>query len=132
MKLLSRGSRLYSILHFRCPRCQQGEVFQEPNPYVISRMFKMHETCSHCGLRYELEPSFFYGSMYVSYAYSVAFFVATYVIMSLIYDPGIWDVVIALAVILVLLTPLIFRLARITWLNFFVKYNPDKRGPRAK
>jgi hypothetical protein len=32
----------------------------------------MHEKCSHCGLIYQIEPSFFYGAMYVSYGLNVA------------------------------------------------------------
>jgi len=132
MKILARGSKLYSILRFRCPRCQEGTVFKERNPYALSRMFAMYEYCPHCGLRYEIEPSFFYGAMYVSYGYSIAFFVATYVIMNIIYDPGIWEIVIALAAVLLLAAPLIFRLARITWMNLFIKYQPEKRGPNLK
>lgn len=127
-----KGSKVYSVLRFKCPRCQEGDVFVSSNPYNLSKMFKMYEHCPHCGLKYEIEPNFFYGSMYVSYGYSVAVFVATYIIMSLIYDPGIVDVVIALAAVLLIGTPLIFRLARITWLNMFIKYNPDKRGAKLK
>jgi hypothetical protein len=32
----------------------------------------MHDNCSHCGLKYQIEPSFFYGAMYVSYGLNVA------------------------------------------------------------
>lgn len=132
LKLIPEGNKLYSILNFKCPRCHKGEVFKEKNPYKLGQMFAMHEHCAHCGLRYLIEPSFFYGAMYVSYGYSVAFFVATWVVMNLIYEPTIGQIVLALAVILLLTTPLTFRLARITWLNLFVKYNPDKRGPKLK
>lgn len=92
----------------------------------------MHENCPQCELRYEVEPSFFYGAMYVSYGYSVALFVATYIIMNLVYDPPIRDIVIALGLIVFILAPLVLRLSRITWLNLFVKYNPKKRGPGLK
>ena len=131
-KILPKGTKLYSVLNFTCPRCHTGEVFKAKNPYNISKMFGMHENCPHCGLRYQIEPSFFYGAMYVSYGYSVAFFVATWVIMNLIYQPTVGEIVLALAIILLLTTPLTFRLARITWLNLFVKYNPNKKGPKLK
>jgi uncharacterized protein (DUF983 family) len=132
MNILKKGTKLYSVLNFKCPRCHEGDVFKTRNPYKLGQLFKMHEICGHCGLRYVIEPSFFYGAMYVSYGYSVAFFVATFIIMNWIYEPGIWDIVLALAIILLLTTPLIFRLSRITWLNMFVKYNPEKKGPRLK
>ncbi len=132
MNFISKGSKLYSILKFKCPRCHEGRIFESSNPYNLRKIFKMEETCSHCGLRYEIEPAFFYGAMYVSYGYAVAIFVATYVIMNWVYDPGVWDMVIALAVILFFGSPLLFRLARITWMNLFIKYRPDKRGGNFK
>lgn len=132
MNIIGKGSKVYSIIHVKCPRCQEGEVFKERNPYRMGRMFQMFDTCSHCGLRYEFEPGVYFGAMYISYSFAVAIFVAVYILMSIIYDPGIWDIVIALAVILVLGSPLIFRLSRITWLNLFIKYQPEKRGQNLK
>lgn len=131
-KIIPRGSKLYSIIHMKCPRCHEGAVFPERNPYKLSKMFALHEHCPHCGLRYQLEPSFFYGAMYVSYGYSVAVFVATYVLMRLIYSPPLYHIIIALALVLLLFTPPIFRLSRITWMNLFIKYNPGRRGPDLK
>lgn len=132
MSLFSKGTKFYSIVNFRCPRCHEGAVFEEKNPYKLGKLFKMHENCPHCQLRYEVEPSFFYGAMYVSYGYTVALFVATYIIMNWIYEPSISDIVIVLAIAVLLLSPLVLRLSRITWLNMFVKYNPEKRGPKLK
>lgn len=132
MNVFSKGSKIYSIVKGKCPRCQEGAIFEEPNPYRLGKLFQMHEHCGHCGLRFELEPSFFYGAMYVSYGYSVALFVATYIIMNWIYEPSILDIVIALAVVVLLLAPVVLRLSRVTWLNLFVKYAPEKRGPKAK
>lgn len=132
MSVISKGTKLYSILNMRCPRCHEGTVFKEKNPYKLGSLFQMHENCSHCGLRYEVEPSFFYGAMYVSYAYSVALFVATYIIMNWIYEPKITDIIIALFLVVIVLAPLVLRLSRITWLNLFVKFNPEKRGANLK
>lgn len=132
MSIISKGSKLYSIFKFKCPRCQEGEVFRDRNPYHLKNMFKMYSHCSHCGLRYEIEPAFFYGSMYVSYAYTVAIAVATFIIMNWIYDPGIWAIIVALTSVLIIGSPLIFRLSRITWMNIFIKYAPEKRAERLK
>ncbi|MEY4912742.1 MAG: hypothetical protein RL025_569, partial [Bacteroidota bacterium] len=32
----------------------------------------MHQDCPHCGFHFEIEPGFFWGAMYISYAFSVA------------------------------------------------------------
>ncbi|MDZ7846560.1 MAG: hypothetical protein U5L96_07210 [Owenweeksia sp.] len=59
MNIFGKGSKIYSITRFKCPRCHEGEVFKNKNPYNLAEMFKMHEYCSHCGLRYEFEPGCF-------------------------------------------------------------------------
>lgn len=132
MKIIPKGSKLYSIVNYKCPRCQEGEVFEDKNPYNLGKLFKMPEHCSHCGLRFQIEPSFFYGAMYVSYGLTVAVFVAVYLIMEMIYDPSVGDIIIAIALSLLVGSPIIFRMARIIWMNIFIKYAPEKRGANFK
>jgi uncharacterized protein (DUF983 family) len=43
----------------RCPRCGQTALFKN--------WIRMHERCAHCQLRYEREPGYFLGSIYVNY-----------------------------------------------------------------
>ena len=100
-------------------------MFQNPNPYRLSTMFDMHAACSVCGLEYEPEPNFYYGAMYVSYAYTVALFVAVYVIFAVFLGWPMWATVGALALILVALGPFLFRVARVTYLNIFVHFDPN-------
>ena len=100
-------------------------MFQNPNPYRLDSMFEMHADCSVCGLDYEPEPNFYYGAMYVSYAYTVALFVAVYVIFAVFLGWAMWPTVGVLALILVALGPFLFRVARVTYLNIFVHYDPN-------
>ena len=70
MKFISKGSKLYSILFNKCPRCQIGKFWRHTNP--IKNIFNKAEAddlrCSNCSLLFELEVGFWYGAMYVSYA----------------------------------------------------------------
>ena len=61
--------------------------------------------------------------MYVSYGYTVALFVAVYVIFGIWMDWEMWPTITALAVLLIALGPLLFRIARTTWLSLFVHYD---------
>lgn len=103
----------------------EGEVFPDKNPYHLSNLSKMHARCSECNQNYEPEPNFYYGAMYVSYAYTVALFVAVYLLFHVILEIELWTTVGILAGFLVVLGPLLFRLARITWLNIFVHYDAN-------
>jgi hypothetical protein len=131
MKIWGRGSKPYGIVKMKCPRCQEGNLFVHPNAYKPGEMAHMHEHCSHCDLKFQLEPSFFYGSMYVSYAFTVAAFVAVYLVMQWLGDPGLLTIIGVLTAVLLLLSPWVFRLSRATWLHIFVGYQPEKRGPQA-
>ncbi len=98
-------------------------MYVDPNPYSFGRLFKMHERCSHCGLKYKMEPSFFYGAMYVSYAVGVAFAVGAFVISFLIVGASLINSFIAIVATLVVFLPVIIRISRNIWINLFVKYD---------
>ena len=73
---MSQKGPLLAALEGKCPRCRKGDMFQYPL-YKISKFHKVHDNCPHCGMQYEIEPGFFYGAMYVSYAPSVGIFLTT-------------------------------------------------------
>ncbi|MEM7484444.1 MAG: DUF983 domain-containing protein [Bacteroidota bacterium] len=123
--MLKKGNKLYSILTGSCPRCHEESMYENNNPYVIGQVFKMHERCSNCGLKYKIEPSFFYGSMYVSYGVGIAFAVAAFVIAFLIVGASLVNTFIAIVITLIVFMPVIIRLSRNIWINFFIKYEPN-------
>ncbi|WP_417600049.1 DUF983 domain-containing protein [Owenweeksia hongkongensis] len=128
MNILPKGSKLYSIFKYKCPRCHQGDVFKSKSSYNLPKMFDMHEQCSNCELRYEFEPGFFYGAMYVSYGLTVALGVATYVLMQMFFEASVAQIILVLVGVLIIGSPLVLRLSRIIWMNLFIKYEPEKRG----
>lgn len=121
-----KGTKLYSILTGTCPVCHQGRLYEKSNPYIPSETLKMHERCSHCHTKYKIEPSFFYGAMYVSYGVGVAFAVAAFIIAYFFIGLGRLASFFVIAGVLVGLLPVILRLSRNIWINFFFKYDPAK------
>ncbi|WP_297704981.1 DUF983 domain-containing protein [uncultured Eudoraea sp.] len=122
--MLKKGNKLYSILTGSCPRCHRESMYSVNNPYVLGSLFKMQARCSHCNTKYKIEPSFFYGAMYVSYAVGIAFAIATFVISFLIIGTGLINTFIAIVVTMVVFLPVIIRLSRNIWINIFIKYDP--------
>ena len=117
-----------SILTGSCPKCQEESMYLEKNPYIVSKIFKMHDTCSHCGTRYKMEPSFFYGAMYVSYGLSIAFGVAAFIISNVFIGLGLIHSFIAIVITLILTYPIILRLSRNIWINMFVHFDKKKKN----
>jgi len=69
-----------------------------------------------------LEPSFFYGAMYVNYGITVGFSILVFLISKLIFDGSLLQSFITIIVSLILLTPVNLRLSRIILIHLFVTY----------
>jgi hypothetical protein len=97
----------------------------------------MNEQCPVCSQKTELEPGFYYGTGYVSYAITVAFsvstFVAWWVVLGLSVDDGrvFWWLGIN-AFCMLIFQPYFMRLSRTVWLSFFVKSDPHWRNKTAE
>lgn len=120
-------SKLEAVFKARCPRCREGKVFKHSLLH-LSKFDRMYEDCPVCGLHYEVEVGFFWGAMYVSYAFSVAIVLITGVLLYyLANDPDVWVYIVTVAAVIIFTTPLLFRYARIIMLHFFsgVRYNPN-------
>jgi uncharacterized protein (DUF983 family) len=116
------------MLFNKCPRCHQGDVFTEKNPYNLTKVFSMHETCGHCGLKYEKEPSFFYGAMYVSYALTSGWFTIWFLLYNYVIEIDTLTFAFAMVGSIILLSPLTIRWSRLIWMNFFFKFNKDYKS----
>ncbi len=124
MRLL-KGSRLYSIFTGTCPVCHKGKMYVESNPYKLRKVLKMHDHCSHCGLRFQIEPAFFYGAMYVSYAVGVAIAMAAFVIAYFLIGLDKHYMFMAIILALVVTFPQTLRISRNIWINLFVGYDEN-------
>lgn len=125
MKLLKnlKGNRIYSILTGACPVCHEESMYKDDNPYHVSRIFDMYERCPNCNNRIKFEPSFFFGAMYVSYAVGIAFAVAAFVIAYFVFNLSLLTIFWVIVGTLLIFLPVIVRLSRNIWVNFFFKYN---------
>jgi len=123
LQMLKKGSKLNSILTGSCPRCQNESMYLDKNPLHFSKILKMHENCNHCGLKYQIEPSFFYGAMYVSYALNVALSVAVFVISFLFLSLSLKTTFISILVANIVLYPFVLRWSRNIYINFFVSFD---------
>jgi uncharacterized protein (DUF983 family) len=127
LQMLKKGSKLYSILTGTCPKCQNESMYLDKNPFHLGNILKMNENCSHCGLRYQLEPSFFYGAMYVSYGLNVALGIAAFLVSFYIFGSGLKVAFIVIILAIIILFPLVLRMSRNIYINMFVSYDPKTK-----
>jgi len=119
------GTKLYSVINFKCPRCHKGDFFVS-RAYDLQQMGKVHQNCSECGLKYAKEPGFFYGAMYVSYAFGVAMFVAVIILYYIIFRRiDVWILFGIIGFVSIVTAPINYALSKIIWANFFISYKKD-------
>lgn len=126
----AKKNYLKSILQCKCPRCREGNIFKNSNPYQLKETLKMNEHCPVCLQPTEIEVGFYYGTGYVSYALTVAFSVSTFIAWWVLlgfslYDNSIFYWLGLNAIALILAQPLLMRWSRVIWLSWFVKYDQN-------
>ncbi len=111
---------IINILKNKCPNCGDGQIFTHKNIYFNFSSNEMNKTCKKCGFKFEKEPGFFFGAMYVSYALGVVQALVTALVASFFYEQ-ILSLKIFMWIISVLLVMSSFnmRVSRIIWIYLF-------------
>ena len=122
--MLKKGSKIYSILRGKCPRCHEGNFFKYTFTMNIFKVNKIEKKCSQCDLKYMIEPAFYFGALYVSYGITVAICIVTFITSKIIFDLALLSSFIAVFIVLILFIPVNLRLSRILWINMFINYKP--------
>ncbi len=120
--MINKGTKLYSILYHKCPRCHESNLFKS-NGYDLKHFTEMPEQCECCGQRFTLEPAFYSGAMYVSYALQVALFTTVYVALRVLFNPSTEAYIYSTIAASILFLPLTLRLSRSIYINFFIDYD---------
>jgi len=123
--MLKKGTKLYSIVKCKCPSCHKGEFFKHTFNFNPRKITQLHDNCPSCGLKYMIEPSFYYGAMYVNYALTVALSIIIFLISTLVFDLSLRYSFGCIILALIVLAPFNLRLSRLLWINMFVSYTKE-------
>jgi uncharacterized protein (DUF983 family) len=112
------------ILRQRCPRCRMGRIFR----YSIYRGFpKMNDRCLVCDLKFDREPGYFLGAMYVSYGLGVVIVAALAALLWWVTGWWITKDTIWAVILFLPLAPTITLLARVLWIYLDQTIDPERR-----
>lgn len=116
---MPKKSRLIAILEARCPQCRDGKMFMFPLS-TIAKFSHMYRHCPKCKLRFEVEPGFFIGAMYVSYMMSLILFVLVGISVYFLFNnPSFYYYIVAIPLMVLILLPLMYRYSRVLFLHGF-------------
>ena len=112
-------NQLQAVIGEKCPQCRKTKLFTNP-PVHWKDFTKMNSQCSNCGLQFQVEPGFFIGAMYISYAFIVGIIVITAVTLYNFFgNPQAWVYIMTVILVSGLFLPFIYRYSRVLFLYWF-------------
>ena len=118
-----KTGKLYSIFFNKCPRCNKGKFWKSNNPYynLFLNGGENHSHCLNCDLKFEIEPGFFYGAMYISYGLGIGIGSLILIISLAVFQmKNILLLSLIVGISILILAPVNYFLSRLIWLNTFI------------
>jgi uncharacterized protein (DUF983 family) len=106
---------IFRALRLKCPRCGGAPMF--------CGVFKMHERCASCDLKFEREPGYFLGSIYINYGLSALIITVGWITLRFGYKFDAKLLLVGFLVFLVVFQSLFFRYARALWLAMDCRFD---------
>ncbi len=110
-RIMRRGLRL------RCPRCGEATLF--------AGFFAMHSSCAHCGLKFEREPGYFVGAIYINYAVTAVAAIGGFLLLERCANPSLTTQMILWCAFAVVFPLWFYRYSKSIWLAFDYLFNPE-------
>jgi uncharacterized protein (DUF983 family) len=113
-----KGNLVLNILTEKCPHCGESKVFKRmKNPFVFP---EMKERCDSCNYRFDREPGYFLGAMYLSYGMAVLLAIVTF-LTCYFFFPNLATIWVPTLIFLVItaFSYKIYKLSRIIYIHIF-------------
>ena len=109
---------ILNVFNEKCPKCTKGYVFKQ-NVSLLN-LPVMNDVCQKCDYRYDREPGYFLGAMYISYGLAVFQGIATFLFVHFLFPnlSTFWMSVSVIAVI-VLCGRKNYKLSRVIYIHIF-------------
>ena len=100
----------------KCPCCGKDRVFSFKGNVFLFKAPKMKKQCAKCGYKFEKEPGYFVGAMYVSYGLCLIEMIMAFILYKL--TPLPLDYLVYFVILpVIILWPFNFRMSRVIWMN---------------
>jgi uncharacterized protein (DUF983 family) len=106
----------FAISGAKCPQCREGKLFSV-SLFSYRKLSDIYKNCKVCGANLNPEPDFYYGAMYISYAFSVALVITSLTAINVLVElPKLWMYLSLVVVLNILLLPLMLRYSKVLYL----------------
>jgi uncharacterized protein (DUF983 family) len=112
-----------AIFHQLCPRCRSGRIFARS---IYLGFPRMNEHCPVCDLKFEREPGYFLGAMYISYGIGVIVLALLCLLLWRLTDWGLSSVIVGACVLFLPFALPVTLFSRVLWIYFDRAVDPEK------
>jgi uncharacterized protein (DUF983 family) len=106
------------IMQEKCPKCGQSHVFEKSEYFL--QFPKMKENCENCDYRFDREPGYFLGAMYLSYGLAVLQGLTTFLICYFFFPTlETLSMLFIIMGVIILFSYKNYRLARVIYMHIF-------------
>lgn len=111
--------KVIDVLKCKCPNCEEGAMFNKLGNILLFQAPKMNNSCKECNFKFEKEPGFFFGAMFVCYALVVAEIITSVILFKYLFGFSYINVLFVAIIIVLLLSLINFRVSRSIWIYMF-------------
>ena len=112
-----------SVNSYLCPKCRLSHMFVEP--FDFKKPLEMEDHCPFCEQKFEPEPGFYFGAMFVSYGFACLTFLPLALLLVFYFGWSVNGMMLFLMTLYGILFFKILRISRSIWIHFIVKYDAD-------
>jgi len=124
LKFNKMKNNILNLFSNKCPNCSKGTIFKNGLLNLGFGFPQMHKNCPNCNFKFEKEPGFFFGAMFVNYALGCAEALIIYFIATPFFDKT-FDLRIfpIIGVTILILSIFNIKLSRLIWIYIFKNYS---------
>lgn len=119
-------NRITACFKGKCPNCEEGNAYKKTKGLSI-KLPQLEDRCSVCNHKFNKEPGFFQGAMYVSYGLAMAIALSTFIICQFIFektfDLRIFGII---SVVVTLFSLKNYKYSRVIWMYLFTPKNSER------
>ena len=113
-----KGNFILNVYNEKCPKCGNGYVFKQN--VSLFNLPVMNDVCEKCNYRYDREPGYFLGAMYLSYGFAILEGIITFFILN--YSFPLLSTFYTTLIVLLVMTILgrkNYKLSRVLYIHIF-------------
>jgi uncharacterized protein (DUF983 family) len=112
-----------AVLRQLCPRCRAATIFRKS---IFTGFPRMWQSCPNCGLKFEREPGYFLGAMYISYGLGLFAIVAWGLLLWAVTRWSLMKITLWAILLFLPMAPTITLFSRVLWIYLDQAIDPEK------